>query len=52
MKLVITNLALWLVALTATLVVVHDTAAVSRIAPVFAICMIGSVMTMRRAVGR
>jgi predicted enzyme related to lactoylglutathione lyase len=42
-------LALWAIALAATIVIVGDSARLTYLGPLFAICMIGSVMTVRSA---
>jgi len=48
MKTEITILALWLIAIVATLIIVKDASRFTYLAPVYAICMIGSVVTVRR----
>lgn len=48
MKYVAGNLALWLIALAAVLM---TTGALARVGPVFAICMIGSTLLVRKGVG-
>lgn len=45
-------LALWLIAIVTTMLLVHDPSTFSRLAPVFAVCTIGSVVTVRRAKAR
>jgi hypothetical protein len=50
MKYVIATLLLWVIALVATILVVNDTGALMILGPLFAICMVGSVVIVRRAV--
>jgi hypothetical protein len=52
MKYELTTLAIWLVALLATIGIVKDSGLLTYLLPVFAICMIGSVMVVRKARGR
>ncbi|HEX9129227.1 MAG TPA: hypothetical protein VF850_08705 [Gemmatimonadaceae bacterium] len=40
---------LWAIALAATFLVVGHTSVVTILAPLYAVCMIGSVITVRRA---
>jgi len=42
-------LALWTIAIAATVILVGDTGKFTYLAPVYAICAIGSVFTVRRA---
>ena len=44
--------ALWLVAIVSTMLLTTDTGAFTRLGPVLAICMIGSVVTVKRARGK
>ena len=50
MKYVIATLLLWVIALATTVLVVKDTSASTILGPLFAICMIGSVVIVRRAI--
>jgi len=52
MKYELATLGLWLVALLATIGIVKDSSVLTVLVPVFAICMIGSVMVVRKARGR
>jgi hypothetical protein len=45
-------LLLWLIAIAVTLLTVRDAHAFSTLGPVFAVCMIGSVVTVRSALRR
>jgi hypothetical protein len=49
MKFVIATLALWLIAIAATAWVVRETGSFTYLAPVFAVCAIGSVLVVQRA---
>jgi len=49
MKYEFTTLAIWLVALLATIGIVKNSSLLTYLLPVFAICMIGSVMVVRKA---
>ncbi len=49
MKYELTILGLWLIAIVATLLLVDGTDAFTHIGPLYAICAIGSVLTVRRA---
>ncbi len=42
-------IVLWLIAIVATFLVVDETGIFTSLGPVFAICMIGSVITVQRA---
>jgi len=42
------TLALWLIAITTTLVVVRDTGLFTYLSPVLFICMVGSILAVRR----
>jgi hypothetical protein len=42
-------LALWLIAIIATLFVVNDKGLFTYLGPVYAICMVGSIITLRNA---
>lgn len=44
--------ALWLIAIVATLVVVKDSGVFTFLGPVYFVCMLGSVVTVRNAVGK
>lgn len=44
-------LLLWFIAIVATLVITRDSGLFTYLGPVYAICMIGSVVTVRRARG-
>ena len=48
MQSVIIIVLLWLIAIIATMLLVADTGAFTFLAPVYAICMIGSVVTVRK----
>lgn len=52
MKPVLTILALWVVAILSTVFVLRGTGLITVLAPVYAICTIGSVLIVRTAVGR
>jgi uncharacterized membrane protein len=52
MKHVLAVLALWLVAIVATIVIVRDAGTLTTLGPVYAVCAIGSVVTVRHAVAR
>lgn len=47
MKATVVILLLWVIAIVTTLLVVNDPASFSILGPVYAICMIGSVVTVR-----
>jgi len=47
MKKVLLTLLLWAIAYSATLIGIKDTHSIIIISPVFAICMIGSIMMVR-----
>lgn len=49
MKYIVTILALWLIALVATFLLVKDAAVFTYLGPLYAVCMVGSVITVRRA---
>ena len=49
MKYILANLALWTITLLATLLFLSASAGGVRMAPLIAICMIGSTLLMRRA---
>lgn len=49
MKYILANLALWTIALLATLLFLGASPGGVRMAPLIAICMIGSTLLMRRA---
>ena len=51
MKFVITILLLWLIAIASTLILVEDHGRLKMLLPVLGVCMIGSVVTVRRAAG-
>ena len=51
MRYVITNVILWGIAIAVTFAMTRDTEIFSTLGPLLAICMIGSVITMRRAAG-
>jgi hypothetical protein len=52
MKHVAANLALWLIAIVVTFLLVPDAHVMTTLAPVYAVCMIGSVVTVRAATRR
>lgn len=52
MKYELATLAIWLVATLATIGIVKDSGVLTYLLPVFAICMIGTVMVVRKARGR
>jgi hypothetical protein len=41
--------ALWAIAIAATFLIVHETRLITFLGPLYAICMIGSVIAMRAA---
>jgi hypothetical protein len=43
-------LLLWCIAIAVTVVMVRDTRTLTTLAPVYAVCMIGSIMTVRAAI--
>lgn len=43
---------LWLIALVTTMLLTRDTGSFTFLGPVFAICMIGSVVTVKRSRGK
>ena len=45
-------LLLWVIAIVATFVTIGDPHVMTTLGPVFAVCMIGSVVTVRAAVRR
>jgi hypothetical protein len=49
MKYIITIAALWFIAIVTTLVLVGKTGVFTYLGPVYLICMIGSIVTIRRA---
>jgi hypothetical protein len=49
MKYVLATLALWLIAVAATAWVVRESGLFTYLAPVFAVCAIGSVLVVQRA---
>ncbi len=49
MKYAIATLLLWIIASAATMLVVKDARALTILGPLFAVCMIGSVVVVRRA---
>jgi hypothetical protein len=49
MKYEVVTLLLWLIAILTTLVVTHGTGLFSILGPVFAFCMIGCVLIIRKA---
>jgi hypothetical protein len=49
MKYILANLALWTITLLATMLFLGVSAGGVRMAPLIAICMIGSTLLMRRA---
>jgi len=49
MKTELTVLGLWAIAIAATVLLVGDTGKFTYLGPVYAICAIGSVFTVRRA---
>ena len=51
MKHEIAVLVLWLIAIVVTMLLVKEPGTFSRLAPVYAICTIGSVMNVRQARG-
>lgn len=52
MKHVAVNVALWLIAIVATFFIVADRNVLTTLVPVHAMCMIGSVVTLRTAMKR
>lgn len=52
MKYIITITILWLIAIVATLLFVGKADAFNYIGPVYFICMVGSIVTMRKALTR
>lgn len=52
MKHVVAVLGLWLTAIAGTLAVVKDTGTFTYLGPLYALCMIGSVLTVRDAASR
>lgn len=50
MKYITAIVLLWGIALAATLLLVKDAQTVSNLAPVYFICLVGSIMTVRHAV--
>lgn len=51
MKYAIAVVVLWAIALGATYVVVRDPRVLTELGPLFAICMVGSVLMVRGAAG-
>lgn len=49
MKHIVAILALWLIAVVGTVLVVNDAGVFTYLAPLYAICAIGSVFIVRRA---
>jgi hypothetical protein len=49
MKYDLTMVALWAIAITATFLIVEEPRVVTFLGPVYAVCMIGSVITIRSA---
>jgi len=49
LKYVLTTLILWAIAIVTTVLVVKDAHAVTVLLPVFAVCLIGAVVTVKRA---
>jgi L-asparagine transporter-like permease len=47
MKYELTILTLWLIAILTTLIIVRDTNLFTYLAPVYFICMVGSIFTVR-----
>lgn len=52
MKHIAAVLILWLIAITVTFLTVQDPRARTTLGPVYAVCMIGSIMTVRAALRR
>jgi hypothetical protein len=52
MKHQMANLALWLIAIVVTFLLVPDRHTMTTLGPVYAVCMIGSMVTVRAAVRR
>jgi hypothetical protein len=49
MKHQITMLLLWAIAIAATFLTIHDRRVLTTLGPVFAVCMIGSIVTVQAA---
>ena len=49
MKYIAAIVALWVIAITSTFVIVADRQVLTYLGPLYAVCMIGSVVTVRRA---
>jgi hypothetical protein len=52
MKYIITIAVLWLIAIVATLLFIGKADAFTYIGPVYFICLVGSIVTMRKALTR
>lgn len=52
MKHQIATLSLWLIAIAATFLMIHEQRIITVLGPVYAVCMIGSVVTVRAAARR
>lgn len=51
MKPVVANVLLWSLAIAATAVILPDRSVFTTLGPLYAVCMIGSVVIVRRAQG-
>jgi hypothetical protein len=49
---IVVIVALWAIAIVSTLAVVKDTGAFTFLGPVYFVCMLGSVVTVRNAMGK
>ena len=52
MKYVVAITLLWTIAIVATVLIVKDTQVLSYLGPVYFICLVGSILTVRSASGR